>query len=719
MVVGLGILLAIRLIYFVTSGFAWQGTLAAHEFLPPVDRAVTALSLLAIFWLWSFPEPSRRSTTASLLLAIVILLFLGFSLLTWTSELAAVHSAGFEQRPFFNQFLLVSVGWEILSLGMAGLGGLVLLIRKPNGWGIGLAMLLILGAGHLIQALFPDLSSDYTGMVRLAQMAGFPLLLTLPDRFPYPRAVPTNETEIPLTIERRNYGTESETFRAFVALTTESDPADICVAFTRTVAHVMLADVCFLVTLSEPNREIIFECGYDLIREQGFPGTSFSDEAMPVLYAAMQRNRSLKLPASSTSPDLLGLASALGLERAGHLMAVPIPHNDQYPVSGVVLLSPYSNRGWSFSDQTYLEEAATALALISRRNYELADQHHQVAEALDNLNEARQTAVELKQVNETLLAEIAELKTEAAGPDEETAKSMAALIQAQETAQSTILELQSELETLREQKAHPEPVPAQRADEAISVEEEPPADQAQVIASISQELRQPMSSIIGYTDLLLSESVGMLGALQVKFLARIKASVERMRSMIDDLIQLAEVEPGTMRISTEPVELSEVIDDVIAFTQTQLREKKIILRVDLPDSLPELKADRDALQQILVHLIQNAGSASPVEGKIALRARVDKNGHDSRLLLQVSDSGGGIPEEDLPRVFSRLYQAENRLIQGVGDTGVGLSLAKSLVEAHQGQIWVETEKGDGSTFSVLLPLTNASPARTPPDGLPV
>jgi two-component system sensor histidine kinase ResE len=101
--------------------------------------------------------------------------------------------------------------------------------------------------------------------------------------------------------------------------------------------------------------------------------------------------------------------------------------------------------------------------------------------------------------------------------------------------------------------------------------------------------------------------------------------------------------------------------------------------------------------------------ATPADGEISLRARVEsKENEPSYLLIQVTDQGGGIPAEDLPRVFSRLYRADNVLIQGIGDTGVGLSIVKALVDAHGGRIWVDTELGQGSSFSVLLPLTEMS-----------
>jgi signal transduction histidine kinase len=233
-----------------------------------------------------------------------------------------------------------------------------------------------------------------------------------------------------------------------------------------------------------------------------------------------------------------------------------------------------------------------------------------------------------------------------------------------------------------------------------------PAAQADIIASIAQELRQPMSSIVGYTDLLLGESVGILGALQRKFLERVKASTERMGALVDDLIQVSSSGGEKVDLTPESVDLNTLIDEAVALTMGQLREKNILLRVDIPVPLPSITADKDAMQQIFIHLLQNAGSASRMEGEITIRAVLKKEeGEQDFILLQVTDSGAGISPEDMPRVFSRLYRADNALIQGVGDTGVGLSIVKTLVEAHGGRIWVDSEIGKGSTFSILLPVT--------------
>ncbi|MCC6568539.1 MAG: HAMP domain-containing histidine kinase [Anaerolineales bacterium] len=173
------------------------------------------------------------------------------------------------------------------------------------------------------------------------------------------------------------------------------------------------------------------------------------------------------------------------------------------------------------------------------------------------------------------------------------------------------------------------------------------------------------------------------------------------------------LETGLHELNPEAVDLNLIVDNAMSYTSSQVREKNISLHLDLPKNMAPIHADREALQQIVIHLLQNAGSASPVEGSIHLRVQTKSEGADEYVLIQVKDSGGGIPPEDLSRVFTRLYRADNVLIQGVGDTGVGLSIAKTLTEAQRGRIWVETDTGIGSTFSVLLPIAKNILSRVP------
>ncbi|HLF90049.1 MAG TPA: ATP-binding protein [Anaerolineales bacterium] len=235
----------------------------------------------------------------------------------------------------------------------------------------------------------------------------------------------------------------------------------------------------------------------------------------------------------------------------------------------------------------------------------------------------------------------------------------------------------------------------------------------ETIVTVAQEMRQPMSSVVGYSDFLLSESIGILGALQRKFLERVKASTERMISMIEELVQIASVEAGHTKLNVGSLDLMRAIDAAISDTSSAIREKNISLRMNIPDNLPKIQGDYEAVHLILTNLLQNAGTVTPEEGEISINVGYESYGDDQDyVVVQIADSGGGIPSEDLQRVFGEQSEragSKTGAIRGLGSSTLGLAFTKTLVEAHGGRIWVETEFEKGSTFSVLLPLSNEIP----------
>jgi signal transduction histidine kinase len=490
----------------------------------------------------------------------------------------------------------------------------------------------------------------------------------------------------------------------------------------------MLADLCFLVTLTD-DKNMVITCGYDLIREEKLDGTAVSKDATPLLSNAMLRGRPLRLPASSTSSDLKGLEQLLGLTSSGHLLSVPISSHESGPLGGILILSPYSNRLWNADDQTYLSNISPLFVPILERAKLITQVKTERDEARQLALEVQEQAADANKKYEDSARELNELR-EKMSQAQLQLEHMAVLATMQEESQKTIESLKADIEHLHtasefgesnnslqvehelrqalKEVARMQNALADANIKILDLEKRTSVpittEQVEVIASISQELRQPMSSIVGYTDLLLGESVGILGALQRKFIERIKASTERIGNLADDLIQITTLETGRMEFRTEPTDLNLIIDNAMAYTSTQIREKNITMRLDIPDSSPRIQTDRDVFQQILIHLLQNATAATQTEGTITLRVQMQHDAEQDFISVQVTDSGGGIASEDLPRVFARRYRADDSLIHGLGDTGVGLYIAKTIVEAQGGRIWVETEAGEGSTFSVLLPV---------------
>jgi len=234
--------------------------------------------------------------------------------------------------------------------------------------------------------------------------------------------------------------------------------------------------------------------------------------------------------------------------------------------------------------------------------------------------------------------------------------------------------------------------------------------QSEVVISLIHELRTPMTSINGYIDLLMGEAVGILGETQRQFLQRAKANIERMGGLLDDLVKVVAIDTERDALSPEPVNFADVIEGAIMSLSAQFGERELAVQLDTPPDLPPVYADRDSLHEIMLHLLSNACQCSEPGSEIPIRVQLEEQDDQiadlpSYLLVSVTDTGGGISPEDQRRVFRRLYRADNPLIAGLGETGVGLSMAKALVEAHGGRIWVESEMGTGSTFSFILPLS--------------
>ena len=650
MVFGLGFLLGLQIILFIMSGLVWQGLLDPKIVLPPIDRAVTVLALVWITWLWAFPEPIRLADFATIFLSLLVLPLFGLTLVFW------VQNTGTS----FNYSIFERI-WQVFSLAVVILGILVLVLRRTYGWGNGLAMLLLAFFGHLLSLIWP-INGSFPGFVRLTQLALFPILLTIVQRF-----LPSVSTQIPsvkvnnpveeATTEQQRYSTDPKTFHALMALAAEDKADKIGYAMTRGIAQVMLADLCFLLALGD-DKGLSFTCGYDSIHEQDLEGIPVNKDAIPQLANAIQRGRPLRLSASSSSADLKGLTKILRLSNPGHLLGVPIISRERGPVGGILILSPYSNRQWSAEDQAYLFNVSDLFIPILERGQRASLRDAERDQASQDIRSAQEQAAEAK----SKVEEMARMQ-----------KDLTA-------ANSKILELEK----------HPI---APFTSEKLAA-----------IASISRELRQPMSSIVGYTDLLMGESAGPQDTLRRKFTERIKTSTERIGSLVEDLMQITDAETIKMEKRAEPVDLNILIDNTLAYTSTQIRAKNITLRLDIPEAVPQIQGDRDALQQIFIHLLQNATAASRKEGIITLRVQMQNKENKHLISIQVTDTGGGIDSKDIPHVFDRLYRSENPLIQGLGEPAAGLSIAKSLVEAQSGRIWVESDAGTGSTFNVQLPV---------------
>ena len=239
----------------------------------------------------------------------------------------------------------------------------------------------------------------------------------------------------------------------------------------------------------------------------------------------------------------------------------------------------------------------------------------------------------------------------------------------------------------------------------ITREKELDEMKSQLLSTVSHELRTPLASIKGFATTLLRDDVEWDEASRREFLAIIDEESDRLTELISNLLDMARIEAGTLRVEAEPTDLRPIIQGTVAEFRMMTRAHEI--EVNLPPVLPAIMADPRRARQILRNLVENAIKYSPDGGPVLVSARVRADD----VQTSVADQGIGIEEQLLEHIFDRFYQVDNASTRKVGGSGLGLSICKAIVEAHDGSIWVESRPGAGSTVHFTLPLALPKEAR--------
>jgi PAS domain S-box-containing protein len=227
------------------------------------------------------------------------------------------------------------------------------------------------------------------------------------------------------------------------------------------------------------------------------------------------------------------------------------------------------------------------------------------------------------------------------------------------------------------------------------------------VATVSHELRTPLTSIYGFAETLLRGDVAFSEAERATFLAYIASESERLINIVDDLLNVARLETGTLGLTLDPTDVAEVVGEVVERASHGNGDHRFEL--DLPEAEMAVEADRDKLVQIVQNLVDNALKFSPEGGRITISARRRSDTAE----IRVEDEGIGISRADQGRIFTKFYRAEGVSRAGVSGTGIGLFLARGLVAAMGGRMWVESEEGEGARFIFELPIAKGKPAEKP------
>lgn len=225
----------------------------------------------------------------------------------------------------------------------------------------------------------------------------------------------------------------------------------------------------------------------------------------------------------------------------------------------------------------------------------------------------------------------------------------------------------------------------------------------ELVSTVSHELRTPLTSLRGFSELLLKRDYPP--DKQKQFLSIIHNESARLTALINDFLDLQRIESGQQTYNFADLDIASVLQETLAVFQRE--ESPHSFSSVTPDSLPLVSVDVDRIRQVLTNLIANAVKYSPQGGAITVRAVSEPD----KIVVSVIDQGVGIPLEAKAKLFRKFFRVDNRETRSIGGTGLGLALVKDLIEAHGGSVWVESEPGQGSTFSFSLPL---APSRFTP-----
>ena len=223
---------------------------------------------------------------------------------------------------------------------------------------------------------------------------------------------------------------------------------------------------------------------------------------------------------------------------------------------------------------------------------------------------------------------------------------------------------------------------------------------ANFLSMVSHQLKSPLSSTLLQTSILLDGIVGELNDKQMDLLQKVRNRIKGMVDLIHDILDVCFVEEGGYLKQIEHLDVAEILKRTVELIQPQVQDKNIALQVKIEDNLPVISGNRSSVEAMFINLISNAIKYTPPGGKV----NVEMGENAQNIQLEVSDTGIGVEDVDFPRIFDKFYRVKSEMTKNISGTGLGLSIVKSVVEAHRGAINVESKVGEGTTFTVLLPV---------------
>jgi PAS domain S-box-containing protein len=720
--------------------------------IAPFLRGMEAASLTLLGWAFLAPLLSHRTVRLYLPCGIGVTLLCAVAFLpAWYTALGR-FSYSLLNATFWQQSI-----WHALSLLMASIPSVILLLRRQREehWmavagfavlALGSAILLV-GSLLLVADLLKEPAHNtWIGTGRLINLLGYSLFavavyrIAMQDMWAYRQELQTMSEEA--------LRQAKELFFLVEASRTIGESLNLDAILLRVVESTTMAldadrAAIFLINLEEPDRASL-AAQYTHLQRAERPGThaTFPLAEQPTLEYALQRRKQLIINVETDNPRLQALYGLLGSQRAGPTIVQPFLRQDRV-LGALVVGNDHSQCAFEPNKGRLCQSIAVqvAAAIENARLYrDLQAQAGQLAELLQAQEEdVRRTTAILESVTEGVIVSDGEghitivnaaaerilgaprqriqgrlLKRLAGHTALDPGTDWEVIAQADSPLQ-TVFELEGKVVYI---SAAPVLTPAGDHLGIVAVlrditrETEAERAKSEFITVISHELRTPLTAIQGYAEALTSGMVGTVSESQARFLNIIHDNALRMGNLAENLIAVSEVEGGGLKLEYVEMDLHLVVGEVVRAFRSELEARQLELSLELDDGLPLIEADPARVRQILDNLVSNAVKFTYPGGCVTIGAKLlrdDEGRSPTHCALWVADTGIGISSEEQAHIWERFYRPTNPLAAEAGGLGVGLSIVKSLVEAHAGRVWLESTPGVGSTFTAVLPIKRAQP----------
>lgn len=635
--IGAGILLLVQAVQMILTVLFLKGLALTPASMGLVEHL--ALGLTLIWVVWTFIEEDRSRTANGL----AILLSLGVLFLAAISMVLTILAPQLQ----FQASVRLNLLWQLGDLLLLLAGVILLILRKPQKWVVGVLILLGLGLGLALQLAVVDGELGLMGLVRLAQAVSLPWLLTLVSRFSEEK-VPDRAANLPP--DERPVDTKPELVDLLLQINLQDSHLTKAQAAIRALSLGVVADICYLAEIPPEGETVTLVAGYDLIREVPLPGVTLQAQQLLHIMDAWADQRTLQLTETSTDiRDADTFTLLLKYHRIGSLLAYPLNFPGGRTLGGVILLSPYTSKRWGNDTLRLLDEIKSTLTEVLFGSNQL--------ETLQAELEQRATTIEQLRRNAEIISQTLAEK------------------------EQTLSELQTAIQQLKA-RYQIEKLESIQQMEALRQELQTAQQQTGSQVRLAQRLEQLHAEIHQLTR----ERDQLQTAL-----ARANARIQHLEN------QAGQTGPTRLSVDNQIISLDSIAANVRLQIAQRLQQARVDLEIINPDGRQVIKTDPELIQTALQHLLTNAIAAAPAGSAIQLALQLTLE--TGMLVAEVTDHGEGLMAEEQ----SALFNAGQKMVPGIGNLPA-IRNAIRAIRVLNGKIWLRSQKNHYTTFRIQLPV---------------